>query len=239
MPNHYATLGLHHDCSAAQIRAAYRLLAKAHHPDRHAGSAEAVAQTQRLNAAYEVLSDVEARRAYDAALGVSTTVESPAAGVRAARLEQEVFLRIEELLRGTTLEVRVVDPVLPGVGETYPLEIPPGTAVGARFRWRREGGGEVQVRVKLRPDFRFKTRGADLRCDLKISPQRAAQGGVELVRGALGGMLRVTIPARVARDAVVRLPGEGLPKPRGGRGDLLVRIRYRPEVKIRRVSGRG
>ena len=32
--------------------------------------------------------------------------------------------------------------------------------------------------------------------------------------------------------------GEGLPKPRGGRGDLLVRVTYRPPVRITRVSGR-
>ena len=29
--------------------------------------------------------------------------------------------------------------------------------------------------------------------------------------------------------------GEGLPKPRGGRGDLLVRVTYRPEVRVTRL----
>jgi DnaJ-class molecular chaperone len=37
---------------------------------------------------------------------------------------------------------------------------------------------------------------------------------------------------------VLRVPGEGLPKPRGGRGDLLVRVTYRVEVKISRGSKR-
>jgi DnaJ-class molecular chaperone len=46
--------------------------------------------------------------------------------------------------------------------------------------------------------------------------------------------VRVTIPAGVTRGAVLRVPGEGLPKPRGGRGDLLVRVTYRVEVKISR-----
>jgi hypothetical protein len=35
----------------------------------------------------------------------------------------------------------------------------------------------------------------------------------------------------------VRLLDEGLPKPRGGRGDLLVRITCRPEVRITRALG--
>ena len=54
-PNHYATLGLDRRCTLAQIRAAYRLLAKQHHPDVNPDSPAAVARTQELNAAYETL----------------------------------------------------------------------------------------------------------------------------------------------------------------------------------------
>ena len=57
-PNHYATLGLDRGCPDAQIRAAYRLLAKQHHPDVNDGARTAVAQTQALNSAYEILSDL-------------------------------------------------------------------------------------------------------------------------------------------------------------------------------------
>jgi curved DNA-binding protein len=110
---------------------------------------------------------------------------------------------------------------------------------GGRFRIRREGrfsGGQVLVRVRARPDFRFKIRGADLRCDLRITTRRAAQVGSESVRDALGNFLRVQIPPGVARGEVFRIDGEGLPKPRGGRGDLLVRILYTPEVRITRAK---
>ena len=100
------------------------------------------------------------------------------------------------------------------------------------------GRSFVVVRVKARPDFRFKTRGSDLRCDLKISFQRAQQGGVESVRGLTGNFLRVTIPKKVSRGEIIRISGEGLPKPRGGRGDLLVRVLYTPDVQIRRSAGR-
>jgi DnaJ-class molecular chaperone len=44
----------------------------------------------------------------------------------------------------------------------------------------------------------------------------------------------VPIPAHISRGEVLRLRGEGLPKPRGGRGDLLIRITYRPEVRVSR-----
>jgi len=92
----------------------------------------------------------------------------------------------------------------------------------------------VIIRIKVRPDFRFKVRGSDLRCDLRIRPQRAAQGGTESVKGATGNILRVPVPAGVARGEILRITGEGLPKPRGGRGDLLVRVMYQPEVRISR-----
>jgi DnaJ-class molecular chaperone len=73
---------------------------------------------------------------------------------------------------------------------------------------------------------------------LRISAKLAAGGGSETIPGANGRMVRVTIPAGVTRGAVLRVTGEGLPKPRGGRGDLLVRITYRVEVKVSRGAKR-
>ena len=108
-----------------------------------------------------------------------------------------------------------------------------GGFTGAPF-----AGGFVQVRVKALPGFRFKARGSDLRCDLRINSRRATQGGTEMIQGITGAMLRVQIPPGVGRGAVLRLPNEGLPKPRGGRGDLLVRITYRLDIRILRTPGR-
>ena len=232
LPDYYAALGLDRRCTDAQIRAAYRLLTKEYHPDVNGGSPAAVAQMQALNAAYEILSDPARRREYDHELSAR---HKPAA--RAAKsglnIAKEAHLRVEEFLRGAQLEVRVEDPGNPDGPETYELVVPADTAPGARFRLPRSAGGCVVVRVKARPDFRFKVRGSDLRCDLKIRFQRAQQGGTESVRGATGNYLSVQIPPNVARGEIVRLPGEGLPKPRGGRGDLLVRILYTPKVEIR------
>ena len=241
LPNHYATLGLDRRCSLAQIRAAYRLLAKQYHPDVNLGSRDAQARTQALNAAYEILSDPARRQAYDEERAARPQPAAKRTGRASANIAKEIHLGIQEFLRGTTLEVRVQDPANPAGAEIYELVLPPETAPGTRFRIARAGAfasGQVLVKVKVKPDFRFKPRGSDLRCDLKISAQRATQGGSESVRGATGNFLRVTIPRNVARGEIIRLPGEGLPKPRGGRGDLLVRITYRPEVFITRKPAR-
>jgi DnaJ-class molecular chaperone len=56
-----------------------------------------------------------------------------------------------------------------------------------------------------------------------------------MIQRPTGGMLRLTIPKRVKRGEMIRVAGEGMPRPRGGRGDLLVRIIYRPAVRISRV----
>ncbi len=239
-PNHYATLGLDRRCTLAQIRAAYRVLAKQHHPDLNPHSPAAVQRTQALNAAHEILSDPEQRSAYDRALDAAKkTSPSPSRATKPpAKLAQEMFLRIEDFFRGTTLKVRVNDPTLAAGSEIYELTIPPNTAPGARFRVPRTDGGFVQVRVKVQPGFRFKARGSDLRCDLKIKPERVAQGGIEMIPGPTGVMVRAVIPRGVGRNEIIRVPGEGLPKPRGGRGDLLVRVTYRVEVRVTRIAGR-
>lgn len=243
LPDYYATLGLDCRCTATEIRAAYRLLAKAHHPDLNQDVPEAAERARAINAAHEVLSDPARRRAYDRDRNERSAAASAGGGnSRIARnLTHELRLRLEELLRGTSLEVRVNDPANPDGPEILPLVIPPGTAPGARFRLARTGhftGGVVSVRLRVLPNGRFKMRGSDLRTELRISAQRAARGGSEMIPGPLGTMLRVQVPAAVGRGEVIRIAGEGLPKARGGRGDLLVRISYRPEVRVTRTNFR-
>ena len=239
-PNHYATLGLDRRCTLAQIRAAYRLLAKEHHPDLNPHSPAALARTQELNAAHEILSDPDLRAAYDRELDAPKKSAAPARGTKIQRnLAQDVYLNLEDFLCGTTREVRINDPANPSGAEVYELVIPPETAPGTRFKIPRDepfAGGFVQLRVKAQPNFHFKVRGSDLRCDFKIKSERAAQGGTDMVRGLTGRMVRVQIPRGVARGEIIRIGSEGLPKARGGRGDLLVRVTYRVEVRVGRAG---
>ncbi len=232
-------LGLARDCSPDEIRNAYRRLAKRYHPDLNQGEAKARDRTQRLNAAYEILRDPARRRAYDRELDRASQAAAPGRGEKIERdLSQVVHLRIEDFLRGTAIDVRVKDPANPEGAETYRVEIPALTAPGTRLRMPRRGsaaGGELRLSLKALPGFRYKVRGSDLRTDLRVSAQRAEQGGSEMIAAPSGGMIRLTIPKRVKRGEIVRVAGEGMPKPRGGRGDLLVRITYRPEVRVSRA----
>jgi hypothetical protein len=81
---HYELLGLRPDASQDEVRAAYRALARRHHPDTQhdvdAAAAERARHTMAaLNAAWAVLGDPARRRAYDAELG-RPTAPRPMAG---------------------------------------------------------------------------------------------------------------------------------------------------------------
>lgn len=70
--NHYHILGVPEDSDAQTIRRAYYHLAKLHHPDRNPHDPYADALFQRINEAYSVLGDADARRHYDLTRNLST-----------------------------------------------------------------------------------------------------------------------------------------------------------------------
>jgi len=62
----YEVLGVRKDATQADIRAAHRALAKKHHPDLNPGDKASEETFRKVQAAYDILSDKEKRRRYDA-----------------------------------------------------------------------------------------------------------------------------------------------------------------------------
>jgi molecular chaperone DnaJ len=64
--DYYEVLGLNRDASERTSRRSYRKLAMKHHPDRNPDSKDAEEKFKEAKEAYEMLTDAEKRRAYDA-----------------------------------------------------------------------------------------------------------------------------------------------------------------------------
>lgn len=63
--DYYDTLGISRTANESEIKAAFRKLARKHHPDVNPGDASAEERFKEVNEAYEVLADADKRKLYD------------------------------------------------------------------------------------------------------------------------------------------------------------------------------
>jgi curved DNA-binding protein len=126
-----------------------------------------------------------------------------------------------------------------GDGRDYEVEIPPGVRDGQRIRLAGEGGagpgggptGDLFLRVRVRPDPRFRVEGRDLYVDLPVTPWEAALGASAEVP-TLAGTSRVKVPAGSSCGRRLRLRGEGMPGPRGQQGDLYATVQIKVPKRL-------
>jgi curved DNA-binding protein len=145
-----------------------------------------------------------------------------ATGARPAppRSEAHADITLNEAFRGTTRVVEVD-------GRRLEVTIPPGADTGTRVRLsgKGSGGGDLFVVVKVKPDARFKRRGADLDVEVPITLEEALLGA-DVPVPTLKGRGLLTVPPGTQTGRTFRLTGRGMPRVNGGDpGDLYVRTR--------------
>jgi curved DNA-binding protein len=142
--------------------------------------------------------------------------------------DQEATLEIslEEAARGGRRKISLGD------GRDYEVEIPAGVREGQRIRLAGQGGpaagngppGDLYLRVRIKPDPRFRVEGSNLIVDLPVAAWEAALGATVEVR-TLDGTARVKVPPGSSSGRRLRLRGEGMPEPGGGKGDLYATVK--------------
>ena len=87
----YQVLGVSKDASDADIKKAYRKLARKYHPDQNPGDAAAEAKFKDISEANSVLSDAEQRKEYDAVRAMGSGARFTAPGGAGAGGFEDVF----------------------------------------------------------------------------------------------------------------------------------------------------
>ena len=113
------------------------------------------------------------------------------------------------------------------------IQIPPGVEGGSRIRVAGKGGpggggaapGDLFLRVEVRDHPRFERHGDDLYIDVEVPVADAALGGEVRVPTLKERTLALRVPPGTQSGKTFRLAGQGMPRQRGGYGDLHVQVR--------------
>lgn len=214
MRDPYTVLGVSRSASEAEIKKAFRKLAKQHHPDQNKNDPKAQAKFAEVNQAYEIVGDKEKRGKFDRG-EIDADGKPRFAG----------FEGFEGMRPGAR----------PGAFE---FEFGPG---GFRSRGGRTtagpdpsdlfselfgglGGGK-----RGQPREAHFAKGQDLAATVTLSFVDAAKGTKAHVRLPTGKDVEVAIPAGTASGKTMRLRGQGYPAPHGGEaGDVILTVVVEP-----------
>jgi DnaJ-class molecular chaperone len=230
MRDPYEVLGVSKGASAAEIKSAFRKLAKKHHPDANKHDPKAAARFAEFNAAYEILGENDKRKAFDRG-------EIDAEG-------KPRFQGFEGFGAG------------PGFGrgggfDTFTRGPGGFQRGGGRTGGFRGFGGFEDI---LKDAFGGAVRGSgshgfrfedgfggddidrDVTASLTITLPEAANGVKKRVLLPTGKEVEVKIPAGLADGQQIRLKGQGQTGSGRRAGDLLITVAVAPHALFTRAG---
>ena len=249
----YKVLGVSKDISDADLKKAYRKLARKYHPDSNQGDAAAEAKFKEISEAYSVLSDKGQREEYDQirAMGSgSARFQAPGSGgaggfedvfsrfgqstggfrgyggpQRGADVTARTTLDFQTAVKGETISLAGED------GKPFKVKIPAGVSDGQKIRLRGRGrpspdGGEpgdIVVQVTVRPHPVFTRDGLNLRVTVPVTFTEAALGATIEVPTLGGDPVKLRVAPGTPSGRVLRVKGRGVQSSKGT-GDLLAEV---------------
>jgi len=193
--DYYKILGVDKKASEADIKKAYRKLARKYHPDINPNDKEANTKFQQVNEANEVLSDPEKRKKYDEY------------GENWKHADQYEQAKSQGGFGGFSGGSRQQGGGFSGdFGDEHFSDF-----FESLFGQRSGGGGSKR-----------KYRGQDFNAELHLSLRDAYKTHQQTLT-VNGKQVRITIPAGIANGQVIKLKGHGAPGANGGpNGDLYI-----------------
>lgn len=233
MRDPYEILGVPRSAQEADIKKAYRKLAKVLHPDRNPDDPKAREKFSELTNAYEILGDDAKRKQFDRG-------EIDAEG-------KPRFSGFEGFHHGGGPGAGAGFGAGRGAGfEGFNFGFEPGGAAGG-YRARTgpggfdpgdifadlfAGGGAAGGQRAGRTGGK-RPSGEDAQTEIALTLAEAAKGSKARVVLPSGKEVEISVPAGVTDGKVIRLKGQGHPSAWGGaNGDLLVNVRVRPDRRF-------
>lgn len=229
--DYYSVLGVNKEATNAEIKKAYRQLAKKYHPDKNPGNKEAEEKFKEVNEAFEVLGDEEKRKKYDAFGATGQFTDG-------MHFDPNDFA---SAFGGFSQGFG-------GGGHTYTYTSSDGGDFSDFFNMFFGGGG-FENRAYQSSGFgcgnggtsHFGTCGcggqdatafgkpADAQTEMRITLKEAFEGKETKIAWNAGEgrkTVNVKIPAGILPGKKIKLKGQG-PKKGNARGDLYIKIRIR------------
>ena len=230
MRDPYDILGVSKSASEAEVKSAYRKLAKKLHPDANKHDPKAASRFAELNAAYEIVGDDEKRKAFDRgeidAEGKPRFQGGFGAGQGAGGPwgQNAGASHFESFSFGPDGFQRRAGGPGGGAGAGGFEDLLRGM-FGGGMGAGGPRGGRAHFEAE---DFGAETTGQDLHATLTISLPEAAKGSTARVSLPTGKEIEVKIPAGIADGQQIRLKGQGWPSAHGRAGDALITVNVAP-----------
>jgi DnaJ-class molecular chaperone len=205
----YAALGVKKTATDAEIKKAYRKIARSSHPDLNPDDAAAEAKFKAASAAYDFLKSPEQRARFDRGEIDATGAEQ--------QPERKFYREYAQKPDNPYQSGQQYE----GFGDTSDI-------FAEILRQRAQAGQQSAAHG-------FNMRGQDRRYALEIPFLDAVLGGNTRITLPDGAMLDVKIPQGTADGQTIRLRGKGGPGFEGGpTGDAFVTLTVRPHPMFRR-----